>query len=72
LAFLAVDRPVEHLTAWPDAGTMVPGVSADLPIRKMPADGFPYYLAYVVASDAVRVLAVAYDRRRPGYWQPRT
>ncbi|HSL81690.1 MAG TPA: hypothetical protein VLF66_02885, partial [Thermoanaerobaculia bacterium] len=31
LAFLAaVDRTVEHLTAWPDTGTPVPGVFASL------------------------------------------
>lgn len=73
LAFLAaVDRTVEHLSAWPETGTAVPGVSADLSVRKRSVFRFPYYLAYVVAADAIRVLAVAHDRRRPGYWKPRT
>lgn len=48
-----MDRAVEHLTAWPDTGT-IPGVSANLSVRKMPVSRFPYYLAYVVAADAIR------------------
>lgn len=73
LAFLAaVDRTVEHLSAWPETGTAVPGVSASLSVRKLPVFRFPYHLAYVIAADDIRVLAVAHDRRRPGYWKPRT
>lgn len=73
LAFLAtVDQIVEHIAAWPDAGTPAPGVPTELSVRKVPVSRFPYYIAYLVASDAMRVLAVAHDRRRPGYWQPRT
>ena len=29
---------------------------------------FPYELYYVVEPDRLRVLAVAHQRRRPGYW----
>ncbi len=32
---------------------------------------YPYCLVYRVYPDLVRVLAVAHDRRRPGYWTPR-
>jgi toxin ParE1/3/4 len=43
LAFLAaVDRTVEHVMAWPDTGTSVPGVSASLGVRRMPVTRFPY------------------------------
>jgi toxin ParE1/3/4 len=73
LAFLAaVDRGMEQVAAWPETGTPVPGVSADLPVRKLSIPRFPYCLAYLVADDAIRVLAVAHERRRPGYWHPRT
>ena len=73
LAFLAaVDRTVEHLSAWPETGTVVPGVSGTLSVRTLTVSRFPYYLAYVVAGDTIRVLAVAHERRRPGYWKPRT
>ena len=73
LAFLAaVDRAVEHLTAWPDAGAAVPGVPVGLSVRQRPVSRFPYRIAYVVAAQELRVLAVAHVRRRPGYWRSRT
>ncbi len=53
-------------------GTPVPGVSAELAVRKLSIPRFPYYLAYLVTDDAIRDLAVAHERRRPGYGQPRT
>jgi plasmid stabilization system protein ParE len=73
LAFLAaVDRTMEQVAAWPETGTPVPGLSADLPVRRMSIPRFPYYLAYLLTADAIRVLAVAHERRRPGYWHRRT
>lgn len=54
LAFLAaVDRTVEYLSAWPETGTAVPGVSANLSVRKLPVSRFPYHLAYVIAADVI-------------------
>ena len=32
---------------------------------------FPYSLVYTVAGDKIRVLAVAHQSRRPGYWASR-
>jgi toxin ParE1/3/4 len=32
---------------------------------------FPYTIHYEVAASHVTVLAVAHQRRRPGYWQKR-
>ena len=32
---------------------------------------FPFYLAYVVETDLVWVLAVAHGRKKPGYWRDR-
>jgi toxin ParE1/3/4 len=73
LAFLtAVDRAIEQVAAWPEIGALVPGVSTELRVRKMTFPRFPYYLAYLVTDDAIHVLAVAHERRRPGYWHPRT
>jgi toxin ParE1/3/4 len=72
LAFLAaVDRTVEHLAAWPDSGTSVPGVPTNLSARQLPILRFPYRIAYFVTSQERRVLAVARTRRRPGYWRSR-
>jgi toxin ParE1/3/4 len=46
---------------------------ADLPpqlseIRRAHLHRFPYHLVYFVHDDAVRILAVAHNHRRPGYW----
>ena len=32
---------------------------------------YPYSLVYFVEEDIIRVVAVAHDKRRPGYWQKR-
>ncbi len=40
--------------------------------RRYPLHRFPYAVIYRVTPDGeARVLAVAHDRRRPGYWQTR-
>ena len=72
LAFLAaVGQAVEHLAAWPDSGVAVPGVPVGLSVRQFPVSRFPYRVAYLIASEELRVLAVAHSRRRPGYWRSR-
>jgi len=32
---------------------------------------FPYSLIHTIADDEIRVLAVAHQSRRPGYWRQR-
>jgi toxin ParE1/3/4 len=32
---------------------------------------FPYSLVYLIDEDIVNVVAVAHDKRRPGYWRDR-
>ncbi|MDB2686329.1 type II toxin-antitoxin system RelE/ParE family toxin [Mariniblastus sp.] len=32
---------------------------------------FPYKIIYIVEDDQVLVVAIAHDRRRPGYWLQR-
>jgi len=40
--------------------------------RRWVCERFPYAVVYHVATDgAIRVLAVAHHRRRPGYWGSR-
>jgi toxin ParE1/3/4 len=33
---------------------------------------FPYSVIYAVVDDQLRILAVAHQRRRPGFWRGRT
>jgi plasmid stabilization system protein ParE len=67
----AVETALGSLSEWPASGVLIPGVVCDLEIRRVPVARFPYQLPYVLLEDHVRVLAVAHDRRRPGYWSSR-
>jgi plasmid stabilization system protein ParE len=69
LTFIAaVDRALDAVAAWPAAGSPVPGVDADLMVRRVLLGRFPYQLIYESDRRHVRVLAVAHERRRPGYY----
>jgi plasmid stabilization system protein ParE len=60
--FAAVDSLAEDPTMWP----------ADAEgVRYYILRRFPYTIHYEVADSNVTVLAVAHQRRRPGYWQQR-
>lgn len=67
----AVEAALDRVAQWPQSGSLVDGVTADLDVRRVPVTGFPYQLPYLVLDDHLRVLAVAHDRRRPRYWTPR-
>lgn len=72
IAFLAaIDETIELVARWPDAGTPVSGLPADLPVRRVPIPRFPYFVAYLASANAVQILAVAHERRRPAYWSGR-
>ena len=50
LVFLAaVDRAIDAIVRWPDAGTPVEGVAEDLRTRRTSIARFPYFIAYVDA-----------------------
>jgi plasmid stabilization system protein ParE len=44
------------------------GAPFHLDTRRFLMRRFPYCLFYVVQGDELRVLAIAHQRRRPGYW----
>lgn len=60
--FLAIQRvreaPDRHALA--EAGT-----------RRLVLDRFPFTIYYRVVTDVVIVVAVAHQKRRPGYWSTR-
>lgn len=57
---------VARLGVEPGLGTPASGAVRILPIHR-----FPYSLVYRVKDDEVRVIAVAAQRRRPGFWRGR-
>jgi toxin ParE1/3/4 len=61
-----VERIITLIREFPDAGSPA-GPSR----RRVLIDRFPYAVVYRHDSDAVVILAVAHQRRRPGYWRRR-
>lgn len=39
--------------------------------RRLLLQHYPYYVVYRVEKEEILVVAVAHQRRRPGYWQDR-
>lgn len=62
----ALEEAVQTILAHPEASQLVGSE-----IRRYLVRRFPYSLLYVVESDRIRVLAVAHQKRRPGYWRTR-
>ena len=42
------------------------------PLRRLPLRRFPYSIVYHESPTALRVIAVAHQSRRPGYWRGRS
>lgn len=64
LAFIAeFEHARDLLSTNPEIGTQWRGSTRRLSLRR-----FPYYLVYQIQTDEVRVVALAHQRRRPGYW----
>jgi plasmid stabilization system protein ParE len=64
----AVDAVLDQIARRPHIGRVVPGVPNDVPARRFPIERFPYHIVYLEWPGAIRILAFAHDRRRPGYW----
>jgi toxin ParE1/3/4 len=59
-----VQRVLALLTRFPRLGQPVRGN-----VRRMMLSRFPYHIYYrLLASDNLRILAVAHNRRMPEYW----
>lgn len=68
LGFIAEFEHARDLLATnPEIGAHWRGSTRRLQLRH-----FPYYLAYQTQPDEVRVVALAHQRRRPGYLAGRT
>jgi toxin ParE1/3/4 len=60
--YAAIARIIEFPTAWSPISRRT---------RRCLVSRFPFGIIYEVKSDALRILAVADLRRRPGYWRGR-
>jgi toxin ParE1/3/4 len=61
-----VERTVGFIQEFPDAGA-----SVNTNLRRVLVDRFPYAIVYQRTVDSVVIIAVAHQRRRPGYWRGR-
>lgn len=61
-----VRRATALLLEYPEIGARV-----DTDLRRSLLNRFPYTLIYSVSSDALCIVVVAHQSRRPGYWRSR-
>jgi plasmid stabilization system protein ParE len=72
LEFLvAIDAAIDRIVDLPRSGSPVPRMSTDLPVRRIAVKRFPYHVIYLETKAQIRILAIAHDRRKPGYWETR-
>ena len=63
-----VERAVEFVAGQPELGSPL---DKSRGLRRWMLRRFPYYLIYRVEESTALVLALAHQRRRPGYWRAR-
>lgn len=61
-----LDHAIQQVT---DAPAQWPQFLADT--RRYVFPTYPYSLVYFVEDDVINVVAVAHDKKRPGYWRKR-
>lgn len=67
LAFIAeFERSVGVLCNYPRLGPVWRGTTRRFPLRR-----FPYTIIYQIKLEEVRVIALAHQSRRPGFWRGR-
>ena len=67
LAFLVeFERTANLILANPLRGAIFRGDRRRYLLRR-----FPYSVIYQIATEEIRIIAVAHQRRRPGYWTDR-
>lgn len=67
----AVDDVIDTVLEWPESGVIWPGWDSIRVVLSRRVAGFPYRLVYLVQPTELVVLALAHDKRLPGYWRER-
>jgi toxin ParE1/3/4 len=63
-----VDAVLAAMARSPSRFPLYPRVAPNLGVRRAAARRFPYSIAFIELASVIRVLAIAHERRRPGYW----
>ena len=61
-----VERTISLVRQFPDSGSPISSTT-----RRVLVARFPYAIVYRHDADLVVIVAVAHQRRRPGYWRGR-
>lgn len=67
----AVDDLVHGVAEWPESGAVWPGWDSIPVVRSFRVAGFPYRLVYLVQAKELVIVALAHQKREPGYWRNR-
>ena len=61
-----VEKVLKEIQAHPKSGGFVGDEIRSKLLRR-----FPYRIMYAIDKDKIIILAIAHQKRRPGYWRPR-
>ncbi|MDN5797912.1 MAG: type II toxin-antitoxin system RelE/ParE family toxin [Intrasporangium sp.] len=67
----SVDDVLDALVEWPESGAVWPGWDRIPVVRSRRLVDFPYRLVYIVQPGVLVVVALAHQKRKPGYWRDR-
>lgn len=67
----SVDDIVDTVLEWPESGVVWPGWDSIPVVRSRRVDDFPYRLVYLLQATELVVVALAHQKRKPGYWRDR-
>ncbi|EFQ84423.1 toxin-antitoxin system, toxin component, RelE family [Aeromicrobium marinum DSM 15272] len=68
---IAVREAIDAAVDSPDSWGVWPGWERSPAVRSKRVNGFPYRVVYFVTGEQLAVVAIAYAKRRPGYWRER-
>ena len=63
-----VDEAIARIPEWHGAYRLMPHVAPRFGIRRIVLARFPFSVVFMELPAEWRVLAIAHQRRRPGYW----
>ncbi|MBN9613833.1 MAG: type II toxin-antitoxin system RelE/ParE family toxin [Actinobacteria bacterium] len=66
-----VEEAIDLILEWPRIAPIFPGWDREPVVRAQAVSRFPYRVLYYLTDQDVVILAVAHNRRKPGYWTSR-
>lgn len=67
----AISRKLDQLDRFPQSAPLYVGAPKKFDVRKMSVSGWSYSLVVATVGSERLVIAVAHDKRKPGYWRDR-